>query len=275
MKIFLKRLLPPILLDIYRNFISGRNNIFLGKYFNWSDAVSDSSGYADENIFRKVLGASLEIKNCSNKYERDSIIFEGNDYPWTILGPLLWFANQNKGRLSVLDYGGSLGNVYFRSLKVLTTIPSLNWSIVEQEKYFEAGKKYFEGDKIFFYKEMNHVFNTQSVDVGLFSSSLQYLESPFQVIENLIKFKIKYLILDRTPFYNGKSDKVVVQKVPKEIYSASYPMWIFSKSKFEEFLVSINGVILTKSLGLEGHLRTSDGIDFSFENYVIEISDAF
>lgn len=271
MKIFLKKVLPPILLDIYRKFISRHNNLFLGGYVNWMDAVSDSSGYSADNIFSKVLSASLAIKNCNDRYERDSVIFEGNDYPWTILGPLLWFANHNKGGLSVLDYGGALGNIYFRSLKVLGSISGLNWSVVEQEKYFEAGKEYFENDKLSFYKNIDDFFNSRSADVGLFSSSLQYLDNPYQVIQNLIKFKIKYLIIDRTPFYDGENDKVIVQKVPKNIYLGSYPMWIFSKGKFEKFLLSFGAIILTKSLGLEGHQRTSDGVNFSFENYVIEL----
>jgi putative methyltransferase (TIGR04325 family) len=273
MRRVLKKLLPPILIDIYRNFITKRNNLFLGGYVNWNDAASDSSGYSDEKIFSKVLSASLAIKNCHDKYERDSIIFEGNDYPWTILGPLLWFANQNTGRLSVLDYGGSLGNVYFRSLKVLSSISGLNWNVVEQEKYFEAGKKYFETDQLSFYKNLENLCDSQSIDVGLFSSSLQYLNNPYQIIKNLIQLKIKYVILDRTPFYDGKNDKVVVQKVPKDIYLASYPMWIFSKRKFEKFLVENNAVILTKSLGLEGHNSTSDDVNFSFENYLIRLPD--
>jgi putative methyltransferase (TIGR04325 family) len=271
-KQIIKNFLPPIALDAYRKILKGKNeNIFKGGFDSWLCAVSNSTGYNDQKIFDKVLKASLSIKDRDDKYERDSIIFEGNDYPWSVLGPLLWIAHKFNGTLSVIDYGGSLGNVFFRSSKVLESLDSVNWVVIEQEKFCNAGREYFENDKIIFYENIDEPLKSQSINVALFSSSLQYLENPYEILLKLINSNIKYFIFDRTPFSNCESDRVVVQRVPSEIYSASYPMWIFSRKKFEKFLEFSNARYLTKSIALEGAQATSDAINFSFENLVIEI----
>lgn len=270
----IKKLLPPIALDVYRGILKGKHeNIFKGGFDNWSDAASNSTGYSDQKIFDKVLSASLSIVGRDDKYERDSIIFEGNDYPWSMLGPLLWIAQKFDGALSVIDYGGSLGNLYFRSSKVLESLDSVNWVVIEQENFCNAGRKYFENNKLTFYDNIDEALKNQSTNVALFSSSLQYLENPYEILLKLINSNIKYFIFDRTPFSNCESDRVVVQRVPSEIYSASYPMWIFSRKKFEKFIEFSNAKYLTKSVALEGAQATSNAIIFSFENVAIEISN--
>lgn len=274
MKELIKYLMPPIVLHLFRKILgAGAGNVFIGGFDDWSEAASNSSGYSDDIIFHKVLEASLSIKDSSDKFERDSIILEGTDYPWTILGPLLWISNKLGGSLLVMDYGGSLGSVYFRSLNVLSSIKSVKWVVIEQEKYCEAGKRHFENHQLSFWNRIDEPLENQRMNIGLFSSSLQYLDNPYEILSTLINSGVKYFIFDRTPFSTQENDKVVVQKVPKEIYSASYPMWIFSRIKFEEFFKNNHGHILTKSIAPEGVNRSSDGVFFSFQNLVIEISN--
>jgi putative methyltransferase (TIGR04325 family) len=69
-------------------------------------------------------------------------------------------------------------------------------------------------------------------DVIILSSVLQYLENPYELILQIIKNKIPWIFIDRTPFSMKEHDQIAKQVVNPKIYSASYPAWIFSESKF-------------------------------------------
>ena len=64
-----------------------------------------------------------------------------------------------------------------------------------------------------------------------FSSVLQYIEKPYELLEQIKLKGIKYILIDRTPFIKGK-DRITIQKVHPKIYKARYPCWFFNKSKF-------------------------------------------
>ena len=96
--------------------------------------------------------------------------------------------------------------------------------------------------------------------VCVFCSSIQYLERPYQVLEDIFQYNIPYIILDRTAFIDEKKDRLTIQKVPPAYYIASYPCWFLSKSKFLSFMSTHYSLIeefkneIYLQLGLQ-HLR--------------------
>ena len=68
-------------------------------------------------------------------------------------------------------------------------------------------------------------------DLIILSSVLQYLESPREVIKKICSLNCKYIVIDRTPTTSLQNDFIALQTVPKEIYNASYPSWMFSEEK--------------------------------------------
>jgi len=66
--------------------------------------------------------------------------------------------------------------------------------------------------------------------VVLLSSVMQYLEDPAALLRKIISTGVAHIVIDRTPFFDAHQDLLTVQHVPPEIYSASYPCWIFSRS---------------------------------------------
>jgi putative methyltransferase (TIGR04325 family) len=72
--------------------------------------------------------------------------------------------------------------------------------------------------------------------VVILSSVLQYLEHPYDILCGLLGFPCNHLIIDRTPFWDGPTDRLCVQHVPPSIYPASYPSWILSLSRFHSYL---------------------------------------
>jgi putative methyltransferase (TIGR04325 family) len=230
---FTKGIAPPIAFDIYRR-LSG-NVGFSGNYMTWDDACRASTGYDTDVILEKVKNALLKVKNGEAVYERDSVLFDKVEYSWPLLAGLLWIASQEDNRLNLVDFGGSLGSSYYQNKKFLAHLHVLKWNIIEQKKFVECGKRYFEGEHLKFYYHLDDCLKEQHSNAILLSSVIQYLEKPYDLLKEIIGKRLKYVLFDRTPFLHQGEDRITVQKVPAEIYRASYPAWFFDRAKFLRF----------------------------------------
>ncbi len=133
--------LPPVLTRKLLRFSSLKGGItFDGPFVSWEEAKQRSSGYEDEQILDKVLAATLKVKRGEAVFERDSVLFDEIQYAWSVTAGLMWAAALDSGRLSVLDYGGSLGSSYFQNKKFLEDLQIVRWSVVEQAHFYEAGR---------------------------------------------------------------------------------------------------------------------------------------
>ena len=108
--------IPPIVLRVASRLRKSQG--FFGDYPTWGEAMRASSGYDAAHILEKVKGALLKVKRGQAIYERDSVLFDRIEYSWPLLTGLLWVASLNENRLSVLDFGGSLGSSYFQNRQV-------------------------------------------------------------------------------------------------------------------------------------------------------------
>ncbi len=203
-----------------------------GDYRSWKEAMAASTGYDSSVILEKTKSALLKVKNGEAVFERDSVLFDEIEYSWPLLAGLLQAAAKARGHLNVLDFGGSLGSTYFQNRAFLTDLPHVQWNIVEQPKFAEAGKKYFEDEHLKFYAQVSDCLKQTKPNVVILCSVLQYLERPYEELHELLKLSCD-LIMDRTPFWDGPTDKLCVQNVPPSIYQASYPSWIFSRERFK------------------------------------------
>lgn len=225
--------IPPIFFRIYQR--SVKKSGFFGNYQSWEEAKKLSSGYDSDVILNKVKDAILKVKSGETVYERDSVQFDKIHYSWPLLVGLLWIASQNRNKLNLIDFGGSLGSSYYQNKKFLLHLDELRWNIVEQKKFVECGKRYFEGKHLKFYFRLDDCLKVQHADTILLSSVIQYLEKPYELLKEIIENKFKYILFDRTPFLDNGKDRITIQKVPAEIYRASYPSWFFNLSKFLRF----------------------------------------
>lgn len=98
----------------------------------------------------------------------------------------------------------------------------------------ECGKKYFETDYLKFYINLDDCIEEQNSDLILLSSVIQYIEKPYDLLKKIINCGLGFII-DRTVFIKGDKDRLTIQKVPPEIYKASYPAWFFSETKFLKY----------------------------------------
>jgi putative methyltransferase (TIGR04325 family) len=231
----LKNLMPPFLYrELEKNLPN--TNRWAGDYNTWQEALNACKPYDAEGVVEKVKEASLKVKNGEADYESDSVRFNKKiEYAWPILTGLLWVAARNSGILNAVDIKGAFGRLYFQNQTFLKLIPEVKWTIIEETKFVEIGKKYFETQSLAFHDELETVLHFRP-NVVLFSGTLQYLEDPFSVLDQVISAKVPHIIINDIPFIKGHSDRLTVQTVPSHIYDAAFPSWFFSEMKLLKIL---------------------------------------
>jgi hypothetical protein len=229
-KYYLKLILPNFIIRKV-NQLFKRDIRFIGNYRNWNEATDNSLGYNNKKIFQKSKESFLKVISKEAKYERDSVLFYSESLNDLLINILNKIQKEKEGCLNILDFGGSFGSTYFQNYSVLKNKNKFNWAIVEQEKIVKYIKKFKLEDNLSFHLSIKNYMTKQTPDVVLFSSTIQYLEFPYKVINYLFKNKIKNIFFLKTPFFKNK-ELIKVQIVPKHIYDASYPIRIFNESNF-------------------------------------------
>jgi len=207
-----------------------KNSWWKGDYASWDKALAHCTGYNDDLILQKVKQAVLKVKKGEALYERDSVLFNTPYYFEPLVKALKVSVKNNS--LDVLDFGGSLGSTYFQYKPILDNVKNLNWAVVEQNNYFQAGRTEIAEAGLQFYETVKEALEQQQAQVLLLSSVLPYLKDPYAVVKELLQYKFDSIIIDRTNFIKRKKDRLTVQQVPKEIYEASYPCWFFNEQRF-------------------------------------------
>ena len=237
-KSILTVIVPPVFIILYRNYFfkpaiksnslqkRNKNEYWDGNFESWSSAEKLCKGYDSENIIHKCFESIQQVANGKAVYERDSVLFDKKEYSIGIIASLFLVANKCDNKLAVLDFGGSLGTTYFQNKEFLTYFSSCSWTIVEQENFFQLGKKYFENDQLQFVETIQDCLLKKSPNLFLVSSSLQYLSNPIEILAKMNNSKVDYIVFDRIPF-SEKDNFITMQTVPPSIYDASYPCWIF------------------------------------------------
>lgn len=242
MKALIKSLIPPIALSAI-NKITGRNLQWIGDYKDWSEASTQTKGYNPDIYLDKLIATMKLVRDDESKCERDTVLFDNITYPYPLLSNLFAIASHSHSEsLFILDFGGSLGSVYFQNRKFLRMLPSFTWNILEQEKIIKAGKNHFQTRELHFHttpQEALLALKPNDTKVLILSGVLQYLQNPYNILASLIEtFGFDAIIIDRTPFSKDDNHHIVIQKVPKEIYQTQYPCHLFSK---KEFLSQLGG----------------------------------
>ena len=261
MKASFKQILVNILPPILRSVLA--KNRWKGNYHSWEDANSKATGYNSEEILKKVRESSYKVKIGDSKYERDSVLFDEIQYSWPLLAGLMTAAAKLNGKIHVLDFGGSLGSMYYQNKKFLDQFNDVVWCIVEQQHFIKIGIEDFEDERLKFYLSVEDCLKEQSINILILSSVIQYIEKPYILLKSLIsQLNVDYILIDRTPFTNGE-ERIVRQTVPSSIYKASYACHIFNFDKF-------NKIFLSNGFRLFEEFETPEDIQkyFSFKGLI-------
>lgn len=251
-----KDLLPPMIWRFLQRSVNGSG--YFGNYSDWQSAKQASTGYDADLILNRVRESLLKVKSGEAVYERDSVLFDEIQYSWPLLAALLWIASLNGNKLDLIDYGGSLGSSYYQNRKFFCHLEEFHWSVVEQDSFVKCGRDFFENDNLKFHYSLDDCMKDRNPRIIVLSSVLPYLEHPYQLIKEILERQIPYIVIDRTPFIEGESDRLTLQRVPAEIYDASYPAWIFGKDKFVSLFETMYELV-AEFEALAGEIRLKNG----------------
>ena len=242
---------------------------YVGNFPDFGAAKACSTGYEQEVILERTRTALHKVLRGEAACERDSATFDQAELPWPLLSLLARAAAENAGRLSVLDFGGSLGSTYFLCRAFLAGLPWLEWSIVEQPAHVICGRREFANDTLKFYPSIDDCLKERRPKVLLLSGVLQYLPEPWAFLREAAAHDFDWIILDRTPFIPAERDRLTVEVVSPRIYPASYPAWFFSRPRFEE-RVPEGWVIAAEFDAIDRQLL--DGVELTFKGFALRRS---
>ena len=254
MKAILKLFIPPIVVRLFQSF-KRREIQFQKTDLSWDDVLKETSnGYFAEHILTKCRDSLLKVKNGEYPYERDSVLFTEKELFFPLL-TALFYVSSASNKLNIIDFGGSLGTSYFQNRDILKQAGiKINWNIIEQENFVKCGKEYFSNEELHFFNNLDELLNeSKEISTILFSSLLPYVKDPYVILDSIYQLSIKYVIIDRTFFVESEAHDVLsIQKIPPEIYEASYPAWFLSLDKFLDYIKN-DWNILFKWKALDQH----------------------
>lgn len=234
-----------------------QTRVYHGDYVGWAEAQRASRGYGDPAIAEKTIWAARAVRDGLAAWERDTVLFQTPEANEPLLRTLRAVADEEGGQLHLVDFGGALGSTWWQHRPWLTDINSVRWSVVEQTALVAAGQAEFSGGPVKFYSSLTECSRVERPAVVLLSSVLPYLEKPHDLLAEIAAGSFRHVIIDRTGFVTRRRDRLTVQRVPPEIYDASYPCWFFNRTT------------LLGALGVDWELidewRTTDAVDIDAE----------
>src|SRR5258708_34138096 len=98
---------------------------------------------------------------------------------------LLSACHQERNRLNVLDFGGSLGSSYFHNRGFLETVSDFNWSTIEQPQFVAAGRAHLASNELHFFEKIEDCARHFRPNLIVLSGVLQYLPDPWDKLQTL------------------------------------------------------------------------------------------
>lgn len=241
--------------------------VYSGDYASFAEARACSTGYEKTVILERTRAALHKVLRGEAAYERDAMTFDQLELPLPLLDILLRAATAHGGRLSVLDFGGSLGSTYYLCRSALTHLPQLEWSIVEQPAHVACGQREFANAHLKFYATIAECLQDRRPTVLLLSGVLQCLPEPWAFLREVAQHGFEWIILDRTPFIDAEKDRLTVETVSPRLYPASYPAWFFSRPRLTGHLPE--GYQLVGQFDAVDR-QLLDGVELTFQGLALE-----
>ena len=224
----IRAVVPPSVLDpIIQRLLRNR---WEGDYESWAAAARRTRGYDEGSILDRVVASTRLVRDGVATFERDGVAFcEAAVQPHLLAG--LQAAVRDGCELSVLDFGGSLGSLYWQLRGWLETQEKVRWSVVEQAHYVRAGSSEFADGRLRFFASIEECLERECPDVLLLAGVLPYLAEPHALLESVADRGFAHILIDRTGVIDRSTDRLTVQHVPRRIHKASYPCWFFNRER--------------------------------------------
>jgi len=213
MRQFLKRFLPPIVVDVLR-----RRSLSSGAKFRYTwegiyphlraVPVGADTAFGQKNA---PADADDSVKAIKTTYENDSQVGKFRKWvelalqqiregetpasPWhEVLALVVATASRTSNRIRVLDYGGGCGLGFVQVLATLRGTAVIEYHVVELARMAAAGREVFAAEpRIQFHTSLDSAPN--SVDIVYMSSVLPYIEDYTGLLHQLAARNPQYIVL--------------------------------------------------------------------------------
>ena len=227
MKKIAKALVPAVLRRAWRHRFGWK--WFDGDFATWAAARAAARGYDDAAVLARAVEAARAVRDGAAAWERDGTVFAKPAVHAPLLAVLRAIGAERGGRLAVVDFGGAMGSTWWQHRAALGDL-AVRWCVVEQPQFVAAGRVEFAGPELSFEEKLGQACARTAPAVVLFSSVLQYVERPREILAEAAASGVRHLIVDRTPFWDGRRDWLTVQRTPPELGGGGYPAWVFDRT---------------------------------------------
>ncbi|MBD2610742.1 methyltransferase, TIGR04325 family [Nostoc punctiforme FACHB-252] len=200
----------------------------------WATPDSHIKGWDVESIlqirrhnFRELLKLVETSSPLTNSYSVHNT--------YTTYAYILALAAHKKDRISILDWGGGIGDYYLIS-KILMPHLEIDYYCKEVPVICEGGREVLP--EVTFFDKEEDCFQ-QSYDLVLASSSLQYSEFWQQIAKKLAAVSRSYLYITRMPMVHRASSFVVIQRPYRYGYHTEYMGWFLNREEFLNYVTSL------------------------------------
>ena len=230
---------------------TGEKPIFEGIFKDFSQVqqiIPDSS----PELNRRLRRATKRLKQI-HKAESLPIARFPSIYA-NLFSLLVSVSIEAKGKVSILDFGGSVGLTYL-DLAETTDTKDLDYFIVELKEAKEKGAQLFSQIKnVHFY---DHIPDIDHIDIVHLGSVLQYIPDYKQLLLRLMALTPKYIFL--THSLMGNAPSFVTAQINIENVRKAY--WIFNLQEIIQFMHNNNYKLIHHSANYPPKRR------YRFENF--------
>jgi putative methyltransferase (TIGR04325 family) len=228
---WIKPWIPPAVPGLVSRIRTGPYGL-RGQYPTWQQAVRHSTGYSERAMLSRIASTESVVNSGGQLHERDGALFDQPVTPYPLLSFLLRAAGIS-GRLTVLDFGGSLGSTYRQCAPFLSHLPQLRWNVVDQPQLVEVGRQRFTTDVLQFHSSIEEA---SPPDVVIFSGVLQLLDDPFDILARAVAHNPQTILIDRTSFSKRREDIISLRIVSDRRFAAKLPFRVFGAETIERAL---------------------------------------
>jgi len=148
-------------------------------------------------------------------------------------------ASIKKKKISILDYGGGIGEEYFK-LKKSVKNKKIKFFLLEKKEIIELLKREGLNNEIFL---LTKIKQNEKIDIIHFGSSFHYIENWKSILKKCIKCKPEYFIF--ADILCGEIDRTF--STNQLYYEKKIPIWIYKEDDIVNFLEANNYQIYYKS----------------------------
>jgi putative methyltransferase (TIGR04325 family) len=241
LKAVIKRLAPPIALDLYRRLRSEppRRSTWEGVYRHRRDVPSSGQGF-DGRTWVAIEREAAE--SLLGRMRATRTIAEDAPHDRGLLGLLAALIGRRRGTVRVLDFGGGLGLDYLHLTRSLARPCEVDYHIVETREVCREGEQLFATDRcVHFHAALPAL--AADVDIVNINTALQYVDDYGALIKALCAYRPRYFLFLR----------LVAGDIPTYA-SAQYnmsgmviPHWFFDVGQIVDLMMASGYGLLFKS----------------------------